>query len=349
MKTNNKNIAVLGGGSFGTVIANIAASNGNKVSLWVRDSEQALRINSEGANTSYHPELKLSKNIKASDKLSDVVSNANIIFIATPSSIFETILIRIKPLLYEEVQIISCTKGIKDNPFKTMTDLITEHLCFKNSNSVGVLSGPNLAKEIADMKVAGTVIASKSEKLISNTKKILSSETFKIYSSKDIYGVELAGALKNIYAIICGIANSLDVGENALGLILTRSMAEMSRFAVAKGADPITFLGLAGMGDLVATCTSSLSRNFQLGQNLGNGLKLNNAKENVGQVAEGIRTLDVIKAETDSLNINMPLVDSLHEIIHNEVKPETLINDLVNNSNEIDVEFEYKDNLNERN
>ena len=349
MKTNNKNIAVLGGGSFGTVIANIAASNGNKVSLWVRDSEQALRINSEGANTSYHPELKLSKNIKASDKLSDVVSNANIIFIATPSSIFETILIRIKPLLYEEVQIISCTKGIKDNPFKTMTDLITEHLCFKNSNSVGVLSGPNLAKEIADKKVAGTVIASKSEKLISNTKKILSSETFKIYSSKDIYGVELAGALKNIYAIICGIANSLDVGENALGLILTRSMAEMSRFAVAKGADPITFLGLAGMGDLVATCTSSLSRNFQLGQNLGNGLKLNNAKENVGQVAEGIRTLDVIKAETDSLNINMPLVDSLHEIIHNEVKPETLINDLVNNSNEIDVEFEYKDNLNERN
>ena len=349
MKTNNKNIAVLGGGSFGTVIANIAASNGNKVSLWVRDSEQALRINSEGANTSYHPELKLSKNIKASDKLSDVVSNANIIFIATPSSIFETILIRIKPLLYEEVQIISCTKGIKDNPFKTMTDLITEHLCFKNSNSVGVLSGPNLAKEIADKKVAGTVIASKSEKLISNTKKILSSETFKIYSSKDIYGVELAGALKNIYAIICGIANSLDVGENALGLILTRSMAEMSRFAVAKGADPITFLGLAGMGDLVATCTSSLSRNFQLGQNLGNGLKLNNAKENVGQVAEGIRTLDVIKAETDSLNINMPLVDSLHEIIHNEVNPETLINDLVNNSNEIDVEFEYKDNLNERN
>ena len=113
----------------------------------------------------------------------------------------------------------------------------------------------------------------------------------------------------------------------------------MSRFAVAKGADPITFLGLAGMGDLVATCTSSLSRNFQLGQNLGNGFKLDNAKENVGQVAEGIRTLDVIKSETDSLNINMPLVDSLYEIIHNEVKPETLINDLVNNSNEIDVEF----------
>ena len=339
MKTNNKNIAVLGGGSFGTVIANIAASNGNKVSLWVRDSEQALRINSEGANTSYHPELRLSENINASDRLEDVVKNAKIIFIATPSSIFETIVIRIKPLLTEDLQIISCTKGIKNDPFKTMTDLINEHLCFNNTNSVGVLSGPNLAKEIAEMKVAGTVIASRSEDLINDTKHILSSDTFKIYSSNDIYGVELAGALKNIYAIICGMADSLDVGENALGLILTRSMAEMSRFAVAKGANPITFLGLAGMGDLVATCTSSLSRNFQLGYNLGSGLHLDKAKENVGQVAEGIRTLEVIKTESDRLDINMPLVDSLNEIIHNDQSPESLIKDLVNNSNEIDVEF----------
>ena len=297
MKTNNKNIAVLGGGSFGTVIANIAASNGNKVSLWVRDSEQALRINSEGANTSYHPELKLSENINASDRLEDVVKNAKIIFIATPSSIFETIVIRIKPLLTEDVQIISCTKGIKNDPFKTMTDLINEHLCFNNTNSAGVLSGPNLAREIAEMKVAGTVIASRSEDLINDTKNILSSDTFKIYSSNDIYGVELAGALKNIYAIICGMADSLDVGENALGLILTRSMAEMSRFAVAKGANPITFLGLAGMGDLVATCTSSLSRNFQLGYSLGSGLSLDKAKENVGQGGEGVRTLEVIKIE----------------------------------------------------
>lgn len=343
MINTERGIAVLGGGSFGTVIANIAASNGNKVSLWVRDSEQALRINSEGANTSYHPELKLSENINASDNLESVVKNASTIFIATPSSIFETIVIRIKPLILDNVQIISCTKGIKNDPFKTMTDLIKEHLCFQTLNSVGVLSGPNLAKEIAEKKVTGTVIASKDDLVINNTKKILSSETFKIYSSNDIYGVELAGALKNIYAIICGMADHLNVGENALGLILTRSMAEMSRFAVAKGADPITFLGLAGMGDLVATCTSSLSRNFQLGRSLGEGLKLTKAKENVGQVAEGIRTLDVVKAESVRLNINMPLVDSLNEIIHNGVDPKVLIDDLVNNSNEIDVEFVNKD------
>ena len=345
MDLDNQSIAVLGGGSFGTVIANIAASNGNKVSLWVRDSEQALRINSEGANTSYHPELKLSENINASDNLESVVKNASIIFIATPSSIFEAIVIRIKPLISDNTKIISCTKGIKNDPFKTMTDLISEHLCFNNSNSVGVLSDPNLAKEIAEKKVSGTVIASKDIDLLECTKKILSSDTFKIYSSSDIYGVELAGALKNIYAIICGIADSLGVGENALGLILTRSMAEMSRFAVAKGANPITFLGLAGMGDLVATCTSSLSRNFQLGVSLGNGLKLNQAKETVGQVAEGARTLDVVRYESLRLKINMPLVDSLYEIIHNGGNPKILIDDLVNNSNEIDVEFVNKENI----
>ena len=151
----------------------------------------------------------------------------------------------------------------------------------------------------------------------------------------------MAGALKNIYAIICGMADALGVGENALGLILTRSMAEMSRFAVAKGANPITFLGLAGMGDLVATCTSNLSRNFQLGTHLGRGLTLENAKEKVGQVAEGVRTLEVIKEESTSLNINMPLVDSLHDIIYKGASAKILIDDLVNNPHEVDVEFTY--------
>ena len=293
---NTNKVAVLGGGSFGTVLANIAASNGSDVSLWVRDSEQALRINSEGANTDYHPELQLSSNIEASEKLDEVVNNASIVLIATPSLIFETIVQRITPYIQEGAHIISCTKGIKLNPFRSMSDIISANIN-SNTNSVGVLSGPNLAREIAEKKIAGTVIASSSNELIRDVKITLSSDTFKVYSSNDVQGVELAGALKNIYAIICGMADSLNVGENAVGLILTRSMAEMSRFAVAKGADPITFLGLSGMGDLVATCTSNLSRNFQLGFNLGSGLSLEESKDKVGQVAEGIRTLEVIKDE----------------------------------------------------
>ena len=301
---NFKKVAVLGGGSFGTVLANLAASNDYKVSLWVRDAEQALRINSEGANTSYHPELKLSDNIQATEDLNEVIRDASIIFIATPSIIFEQIMNRISELIDNKAYVISCTKGILENPFRSMTDVIQN----KIKNDVGVLSGPNLAKEIAQNKIAGTVIASNNEDLIKLVKDTLSSKTFKIFSSNDIQGVELGGALKNIYAIICGLADSLEVGENALGLILTRSMAEMSRFAVAKGANPVTFLGLSGMGDLVATCTSTLSRNYQLGHNLGTGMSLDDAKDNVGQVAEGIRALEVIRNESISLDLKMPLI-----------------------------------------
>ena len=176
------------------------------------------------------------------------------VFIATPSIIFEQIIKRISNLIEDDSYIISCTKGILGNPFRSLSEIIRERV----ENTLGVLSGPNLAKEIADKKVAGSVIASSDNELINSVKSVLSSQTFKIYSSDDMQGVEFAGALKNIYAIICGMADSLEVGENALGLILTRSMAEMSRFGVAKGANPMTFLGLAGMGDLVATCTSCL-------------------------------------------------------------------------------------------
>ena len=334
-------ISVLGGGSFGTVLANLAASNGYNVSLWVRDADQALRINSEGANTSYHPELQLSENIFASENLQDVISGSSIIFIATPSIIFENIVQRIKPFIKPNMHVVSCTKGIKSEPFRTMSDIIKINL--GSESSIGVLSGPNLAREIADNKATGTVIASKSSELINLSKEVFSSDVFKVYSSSDIEGVELAGALKNIYAIVCGMAEAINVGENGLGLILTRSMAEMSRFAVAKGANPITFLGLAGMGDLVATCTSNLSRNFRLGFNLGKGMDLNNAKTEVGQVAEGIRTLEVVKQESDKLEIKMPLVDSLFNIIYKKEDVSTLISDLVKNPSEIDVEFTYKD------
>jgi glycerol-3-phosphate dehydrogenase (NAD(P)+) len=308
--------------------------------LWVRDSEQALRINSEGANSTYHPELKLSSNIAASENLEEVLKDSDIILIATPSIIFENIVQRIVPLIEGGAHIISCTKGIKLDPFRSMSDIISMNVDL-NINSVGVLSGPNLAREIAENKVAGTVIASTSNVLITCVKDALSSDSFKVYSSNDIQGVELAGALKNIYAIICGMADAMGVGENAVGLILTRSMAEMSRFAVAKGANPITFLGLAGMGDLVATCTSNLSRNFQLGTHLGGGLSLKEAKDRVGQVAEGVRTLEVIKEESSNLNIKMPLVDSLHDIIYKSSSPKTLIDDLVKNPHEVDVEFTY--------
>jgi glycerol-3-phosphate dehydrogenase (NAD(P)+) len=265
------------------------------------------------------------------------MKNASIVFIATPSIVFEQIIKRISKLLEDDSYVISCTKGIKGNPFRTLSDIIKSNI----DNTIGVLSGPNLAKEIAENKVTGSVIASSDSNLVDFVKTILSSDTFKIYSSNDIQGIELAGALKNIYAIICGLADAIEVGENAIGLILTRSMAEMSRFAEAKGANPITFLGLAGMGDLVATCTSKLSRNYRLGYNLGKGMNLKEAKEEIGQVAEGIRTLQVIRNESLELDIKMPLVESLYNIMYSGSLPDALISDLVNNPYEVDVEFKY--------
>ena len=343
--TAKKQVAVLGGGSFGTVLANIAASNGYQVSLWVRDAEQALRINSEGANATYHPELRLSDNITADEDLASVIMDAQFILVATPSIIFEEVISRLEPLISPSVTVISCTKGIKSQPFRTMTDIITQHLGHIIGDKVGVLSGPNLAKEIAEEKLAGTVIACENEDIAFEIKSMLSSNTFKVFSSQDIQGVELAGALKNIYAICCGIAHAKLVGENALGFIVTRSMAEMSRFAVAKGANPITFLGLAGMGDLMATCTSKLSRNFQLGELIAEDLSLFEAKERIGQVAEGAKTLEVVYHEARKMNVKMPLVTSLYEILYSDASSEKLIQDLLDHPNEVDVEFTYKEKL----
>ena len=163
--STNKRVSVLGGGSFGTVLANIAASNGYEVCLWVRDAEQALRINSEGANSTYHPELKLSENITASEDLTSAVKNSDYILVATPSNIFEEVISRLEPLISSSVAVISCTKGVKSDPFRTMTDIINQHLGHIIGDGVGVLSGPNLAKEIAEEKVAGTVIASENESI----------------------------------------------------------------------------------------------------------------------------------------------------------------------------------------
>ena len=335
----NKKIAVLGGGSFGTVLANLSASNGFETSLWVRDTEQALRINAEGANATYHPELKLSDKIIASESLEQCISGADLILVATPSAIFENIIKRLKPLVKNNMHIVSCTKAIAKNPMRTMTEIISHELEITIGDKFGVLSGPNLAKEIANEKVAGSVIASHNSELKTLIKNALESQKFKIYESADVKGVEYAGALKNIYAICCGIGDELEVGENAIGLIITRSMTEMSKFAVHKGANPITFLGLAGMGDLVATCTSKLSRNFSLGRRLAKGDSLEEAKAAIGQVAEGVRTLEVVYEEANKNNLQMPLVNALHKIVFENANPNILMNDLISHPDHLDVEF----------
>ena len=322
---NFKKVAVLGGGSFGTVLANLAASNDYKVSLWVRDAEQALRINSEGANTSYHPELKLSDNIQATEDLNEVMRDASIIFIATPSIIFEQIMSRISELIDNNAYVISCTKGILENPFRSMTDVIQN----KIKNDVGVLSGPNLAKEIAQNKIAGTVIASNNQDLIKLVKNTLSSKTFKIFSSNDIQGVELGGALKNIYAIGAGLCDGLNLGDNAKSSYITRALNEMVSIGRSLGGRKETFYGLSGFGDLIATCFGDWSRNRKFGESLAKGVESNSIIQGQKTVVEGFVAVHCLYQIARRNNLETPILDELHSIIYDNKAPLLALNSLM--------------------
>ncbi len=286
-----KSVCVLGGGSFGTALANIMAHNGHQVSQWMRNEEQVEEINLTGFNSRYLPNAALSEELVATNDLERAIRESSTIFVSIPSKSFEQVVESITPLLTADKTLISTTKGFNPNRFELMSDILFRQ---KVTNKVGVLSGPNLAKEIAEGQLTGTVIASPDDEVRKHVVELLKSTTFRVYENKDIKGVELAGALKNIYAIVCGLAKALKVGENTMAMIMTRSLAEMSRFAVHFGANPMTFLGLAGVGDLIATCTSPLSRNYQVGFSLGSGKSVQQAIDDIGQVAEGINTLKMV-------------------------------------------------------
>jgi glycerol-3-phosphate dehydrogenase (NAD(P)+) len=232
--------------------------------------------------------------------------------------------------------VISTTKGIEADGFKLMSQMLAEEL---PGNSLGVLSGPNLAREIAAGQLTGTVIASDNPALCETVQALLHSGNFRVYSSTDMYGVELGGALKNVYAIMAGLGAALEMGENSIGMLMTRSLAEMSRFAVNLGADPLTFLGLAGVGDLIVTCSSPLSRNYRVGFALGKGQALDDILEELGQVAEGINTLRLLKSEADRRDIYMPLVTGLYAILYERQSLEDVIGGLMLAEQPQDVEF----------
>ena len=202
--------------------------------------------------------------------------------------------------------LVSTTKGIEARTFKLMSQILEE---IAPDARIGVLSGPNLAKEVADHALTATVIASEDEELCLCVQQALHGRTFRVYASADRFGVELGGALKNVYAIMSGMAAALGMGENTKSMLITRALAEMTRFAVKLGANPMTFLGLAGVGDLIVTCSSPKSRNYQVGYALGQGLSLDEAVQRLGEVAEGVNTLKVLKARAEELEVYMPLVE----------------------------------------
>ncbi len=308
----NRKITVLGGGSFGTAIANMIASNGHPVTLWMRDEENARHCMASGENMAYLPGYKLDPRLQVSADLETALDGAFVVFFSIPSKSFREVCQRVSPLVAAQTIVVSTVKGIEGDSFKLMSDILAEEL---NQPRIGVISGPNLAQEVAAQEITATVIASDDQAVCQTVQNVLETAFFRVYANSDRYGVELAGALKNIYAIAAGMAAALNVGQNTMGVLITRSLAEMTRFAVHLGADPMTFLGLSGVGDLFVTCASELSRNYRIGYALGDGKSLEQAIENVGQIAEGINTTRIVKEKAEQLGINMPLASGLYDVM----------------------------------
>jgi glycerol-3-phosphate dehydrogenase (NAD(P)+) len=305
-------VAVLGGGSFGTAIANIIAHNNHNTSLWMRDPERALACGQARENINYLPGYRLHDELHITADLEKAVSDCDLVFVSIPSHSFRMVTQAIRPFLRDDAIIVSTAKGIEPVGFTLMSQILEQEL---PNHAIGVLSGPNFAKEIVRQQQTGSVIASSDERVIKCVQQTLCSASFRVYSNHDRYGVELGGALKNIYAIICGMAAALGAGQNTQAMLLTRSLAEMGRFAHLMGANPMTFLGLAGVGDLILTCTSDLSRNYRVGFALGQGKQLEEVVAGLGQVAEGVNTLKQVKQKADELGVYMPLVAGLYSIL----------------------------------
>jgi glycerol-3-phosphate dehydrogenase (NAD(P)+) len=330
-------VSVLGGGSFGTIIANIVAQNGYQVNFWMRNKALVDQVNSTRENPQYLPGYVLHEGVFATDDIELAVRGSRLVFVAVPSAYFRTVLRTMLPALSKDTILVSTTKGIEAGSFLLMSQVMRQEA---PDCQIGVLSGPNLAGEIARRSLTGTVIASMHESVRERVREVLKSDYFRVYTNDDMFGVELGGSLKNIYAIIAGLASAMGMGQNTNSMLITRSLTEMARFGRELGADPMTFLGLAGVGDLIVTCSSSLSRNFRVGLALGEGKPVEEAIVGIGQVAEGVNTLKQVKEKADELGVYMPLASGLYQIVYEGKPVNQVIAALMLGEGALDVEYE---------
>jgi glycerol-3-phosphate dehydrogenase (NAD(P)+) len=328
-------VTILGGGSFGTAIANLASRNGCDTRMFIRDATVAKEMQETRRNQRYLPDFEMDKNLSFTNDLEFAVRDRDLILVAIPSSNFRAVLRQVAPFISGQA-VVSLTKGIEPDSFALMSEIIRQEL---PQVAYGVLSGPNLAKELMAGLPAGTVIASPSEAVRSAVHQALASALFRVFANTDVQGVELGGALKNIYAVAMGMGAAYNLGENTRSMLLTRALAEMSRFAVKLGANPLTFLGLSGVGDLIATCSSPLSRNYQVGLALGHGKTLEEAIKELGQTAEGINTIRQVRAQAILLDVYMPITCALYEVIFEGKPPLGIALALMQTGHRSDVEF----------
>ncbi|MDK8811878.1 NAD(P)H-dependent glycerol-3-phosphate dehydrogenase [Corynebacterium striatum] len=319
------NVAVMGAGSWGTTLAKVFADAGNEVRLWARRPVLAQAINQTHVNADYLPGLALPESLFATSDASQALANADIVIFGVPSQTLRSNLEKWTPLLPADSTLVSISKGVESATLKRMSEVITDATGVEASR-IAVLSGPNLAKEIAEEQPAATVIACTDEERAKLVQHAAAAPYLRPYTNTDVIGAEIGGACKNVIALACGMASGRGLGNNTLATIITRGLAEITRLGVALGADPFTFSGLAGMGDLVATCSSTLSRNRTFGYRLGQGGTLEEAKAATnGQVAEGVISSDSIFRLAQQVGVEMPITQAVFGVCHRGVSVEDMI------------------------
>ena len=302
-----KHVAVVGAGSWGTTVANAVAKNQSTM-LWARRNELADQIATRHENSDYLPRITLVESLKCSSQLKDVVANASIVMMAVPSNGFRDVATQVAKYVDAQVPIVSLAKGLERDSLKRMSEVVRELM---PQNVVAVLTGPNLAHEIMAGQPGATVVACSDEQIAKQIQKTVSSSTLRVYTNDDVVGCEIAGVIKNVIAIAAGIVEGMGFGDNSKATLITRGVAEMSRLGVALGANPNTFMGLAGLGDVVATCASAKSRNTAVGVRLGRGESIATITQSMSMVAEGVRSSLSVLQLAQRCNIEMPITEQV--------------------------------------
>ncbi|MEL6484689.1 MAG: NAD(P)H-dependent glycerol-3-phosphate dehydrogenase [Bacteroidota bacterium] len=305
-------VGLLGGGSWGTTVASLTARNAD-TTLWARNEETVKEINEQRTNSKYLPGALLNKNLKASASIADTVKDADLLVMGVPSQNFRQVLETAKPHVRPWIPVVSLSKGLEMGTKKRMTEVISEIL---PGHPAGVLTGPNLAKEIHNGQAAAAVIAMVDEIIAKKLQSVFNCGLFRVYTNTDVIGCELGGALKNIMAIATGMGDGANAGDNTRAAVITRGLSELTRLGTAMGGRRRTFSGLAGMGDLVATCSSPKSRNRHVGFQLGKGKKIDEIIAEMSEVAEGVKTAKVVMELSRDHNVHMPISEEVYKVLY---------------------------------
>ena len=313
-------IAVMGAGSWGTTYAKVLADAGNEIWLWARREDITEEINGTHRNADYLPGIKLPANLRASSDVAEVLAGAEQVFLAVPAQTLRANLGEWGSLIEPNAILVSLMKGVERDTGLRMSEVIAESTGFA-SGQIAVVSGPNLSQEIAAEQPAASVASSTSRDTAIAVAEVSSNSYFTCFTNNDVIGTEFGGILKNLIAVAIGIVNGVGYGENTKASIMTRGLAEISRFAVAYGAQPNTMIGLAGLGDLIATSESPLSRNHKAGEMLGRGYSLREVLKRMSQTAEGLSSVKPILALAEAKGIAMPIVEQVHAVLDGRMDP----------------------------